>query len=168
MSPIELNNLYLRFRARITIYLPDGCKEVSLTLPVNFCNELAFVKLTNWSYALFMEAAPRPLKFLVNLPPLRADTSIWNEINCLRTYTAHNLMLGLPKDRKTIAFVHRWFKEACGHGTPTSSGHYGACCVRLADKIQSILDGAIQACDLLDDPVDGERLLANLKNRRGR
>lgn len=35
----------------------------------------------------------------------------------------------------------------------------------VATKLQEVLDGAIEACDLLDDPEDGPRLVADLKGR---
>ena len=134
-------------------------------MPSDFGDELAFYRLVIWGYALVNEAAKIPLAFLTNLPPLKANNSFRNEISTLRTYVAHNLDISKKRDQKTYAFVHRWFKDACGRGTPDSAAHYGDCCTYLADKLQEILNGAIVACDLLDDPVDGPRLVTDLKGR---
>ena len=165
MTPIELSNLYQSLRNRVSIHCPNSCAEISLRLPSNFGDELAFYRSIIWGYALVNEAAKIPLAFLTNLPPLRANKSLRNEISILRTYVAHNLDMSKKRDQKTYAFVHRWFKEACGRGTPSSDVHYANCCDYLVGGIREVLNGAIEACDLLDDPEDGPRLVADLKSR---
>ena len=133
-------------------------------LPSDFGDELAFYRLVNWSYVLLNEAAKIPLAFLTKLPPLDSDNSFRQEVSRLRTYVAHNLDVGKKRDQKTYAFVHHWFKQACGRGTP-GADHYGDCCSYLAGRLHETLNGAIEACDLLDDPVDGPRLVAELEKR---
>ena len=165
MTPIELSNLYQTLRNRISVHVPDGCAEISLRLPDDFGDELAFYRLINWGYVLINEAARIPLAFLTNLPPLKADNSLRTETSNLRTYLVHNLDITRKKDQRTYAFVHRWFRAACGRGTPDSNDHYGDCCVYLADRIREALTGAIEACDLLDDSVDGPRLLDDFRSR---
>ena len=165
MTPIELSNLYKTLRTRVSIHCQNSCDEISLPLPSGFGDELAFYRLVIWGYALVNEAAKIPLEFLTKLPPLKADNAFRNEMTTLRTYVAHNLNISKKRDQKTYAFVHRWFKDACSRGTPDSAAHYGDCCTCLADKLQEVLNGAIEACDLLDDPEDGPRLVADLKGR---
>ena len=167
MKPIELSNLYQKLRARISIHTGNGCAEISLLLPTSFCNELAFYRLVNWSYVLVNEAAKIPLAFLIKLPPLQIDdNSLRKEVQSLRTYVAHNLdPIRNERDQRTFAFVHGWFKNACGRGTPDSDSHYGACCEYLVNRLHNALNGAIAACDLLDDPEDGPRLVSDLKGR---
>ena len=167
MTPIELSNLYQKFRARISIHSGNACAEISLMLPVTFCNELAFYRLVNWSYVLVNEAAKIPLTFLIKLPPLQIDdNSLRKEVQNLRTHVAHNLdPIRSRRDQRTFAFVHSWFKDACGRGTPDGDSHYGACCEYLVSRLQNVLNGAIAACDLLDDPEDGPRLVSDLRGR---
>ena len=165
MKPIDLGNLYQTLRTRVSIHSPNGCAEISLSLPSDFGDELAFYRLVNWGFVLVNEAAKIPLAFLTNLPPLKANSSLRNEMSTLRTYVAHNLDISKKRDQKTYAFVHRWFKEACGRGTPASAAHYGACCAYLAGRLRETLDGALEACDLLDDSEDGPRLIADLQGR---
>ena len=86
-------------------------------------------------------------------------------MSALRTFLAHNLDMSRKRDQRTYAFVHRWFTEACGRGAPASAAHYGACCAYLGDKLREAVSGAIEACDLLEDPADGVRLVADLKGR---
>lgn len=164
MTPIELSNLYQTLRTRISIHCPNSCAEISLQLS-DFVDGLAFYRLVIWGYALVNEAAKIPLAFLTKLPPLKANNSFRNEISTLRTYVSHNLDSNKKRDRRTFAYVHRWFKDACGQGEPDSAAHYRDCCTYLVGKLQEILNGAIEACDLLDDPEDGPRLVTDLKGR---
>ena len=165
MTPIELSNLYQTLRTRVSTHCPNSCDEISLPLPSDFGDELAFYRLVIWGYALINEAAKISLAFLTNLPPLKANNSFRNEISTLRTYVAHNLDISKKRDRKTYTFVHRWYKDACGRGTPDSAIHYSDCCTYLAGRLQEMLNGAIEACDLLDDPEDGPRLVTDLRGR---
>ena len=165
VTPIDLGNLYQILRTRVSVHLSKGCAEISLPLPSDFGDELAFYRLVNWGYVLVNEAARIPLSFLTSLPPLRAGNSFRKEVTTLRTYVAHNLDIAKERDQSTYTFVHRWFKEACGRGTPDGAEHYGDCCSHLAGRLRETLGGAIEACDLLDDPVDGPRLIADLRER---
>ena len=149
MTPIELSNLYQTLRTRVAVHCPNSCAEISLPLPSNFGDELAFYRLVNWGYVLVQEAAKIPLAFLTNLPPLKADNSFRKEVSRLRTYVAHNLDTKSTRDQKTYAFVHRWFKEACGRGTPTCVAHYGDCCAYLASRLQEVIIQATVAALLL-------------------
>lgn len=165
VTPIDLGNLYQILRTRVSVHLSKGCAEISLPLPSDFGDELAFYRLVNWGYVLVNEAARIPLAFLTSLPPLRADSSFRREISTLRTYVAHNLDVEKERDQKTYAFVRRWFRQACAQAAPGSAGQYADCCDHLAGRLQEVLVGAIAACDLLDDPVDGPRLIADLRER---
>ena len=165
MTPIDLANLYMQLRQRVGMHVPGACGDVSVMLPLGLDDELAFYRLANWGYVLVNEAAKTPIAFLTCLPPLRDDGSLRNEIRTLRTYVAHNLDVASKHDQRTLAYSHRWFKGACGFGTPREPTNYGACCAVLAKRLRSALDGAIQACDALDDPTDGPRLVADLKGR---
>jgi hypothetical protein len=164
MTPVDLANLYTRLRQRIAMHLPDACADVSVMLPGGLKDELSFFRLVNWGYVLVNEAAKIPIAFLIALPPLRADGSLRKEIGFLRTYVAHNLDVESKHDLKTLAFAHRWFKEACGVGTPRDE-HYEACCTKLAEGLRIAMEGAIDACDALDDTTDGPRLVDDLKGR---
>ena len=165
VTPIDLGNLYQTLRTRVSIHLPNSCVEISLPLPSDFGDELAFYRLVNWGYVLINEAAKIPLAFLTNLPPLTTDSSFRREMSSLRTYVSHNLDISKNRDQKTYAFVHRWFRQACGRGTPDSPVHYRHCCAYLVGRLRETLDGAIEACDLLDDSEDGPRLIADLQGR---
>jgi hypothetical protein len=126
---------------------------------------LAFYRLVNWAYGLTHEAARVPLPFLMNLPPLRAVGTLRKDVANLRTYVAHNLDLNENRDRKTIAAVHSWFKDACGYGSPRDTTHFVDACNTLCERLTEALVGSLDACDLLDDPVDGPRLIGDLQTR---
>ena len=164
MTPSDLNNLYEKLRQRVSIHVPDCCAHISVRLPSDFNDELAFYLLVIWAYALLNEAAKTPIKYLTNLPPLRRDDdSLRNDVSSLRTYVVHNLNIEKKRDRKTYESSHRWFKNACGQGTPLETSHYQSCCRVLAENLETTLNGAIQACDLLDDEQDQKRLVGDLQ-----
>lgn len=162
IAPMDLSDLYATLRRRLAVHVSEGCEEITLRLPQAFDGELAFYRLVNWAYALVNEAARIPLPYLANLPPLRANDVHKREIGFLRTYLNHNLGNG-KRDLQTAAGASSWFRQACGKGSPREAEHYATACHFLADRLRRTLEGALDACDLLDDPIDGPSLVANLQ-----
>ena len=160
-SPIELSELYSTLRQRVNVHIPNCCDEITLRLPHKLDGELAFYRLVNWAYALVNEAARIPLPYLANLPPLRVNDIHKREIVFLRTYLNHNLG-NSKRDNRTAVGASSWFREACGKGSPRDPKHYAAACNELAKKLRKLLEGAIDACDLLEDPIDGSAIAKDL------
>lgn len=165
MTAVDITDLYDTLRTRISVHAPTGCSAISLKLSPDFTDELAFYRLVFWGYALVHEAARISFSFLTSLEPLKADRMLRRETSNLRTLLAHNMDRENRRHRKIYDFVHRWFGEACGERNPESSGHFRSCCTYLGEEICRGLRGAIAACDLLEDSVDGARLVADLKGR---
>ena len=165
MTPAELGNRYLQLRQRTDMHLQGACDEVSVQLPTDFGDELAFYRLVNWAYVVLAEAGKLPIAFLIALPPLRTSSKLRAEVGNLRTFVAHNLDVTSPSDYRTRSFAHQWFREACGVGTPFTSADYARCCDYLAGRVDGVLRGAIEACDSLDDPDAGPMLVSDLRNR---
>lgn len=165
MTGAELAGLYDTLRTRISVYIPTGCSAISLRLSPDFADELAFYRLVFWGYALVHEAARVPFSFLTSLSPLKADRMLSRETSGLRTFLAHNMDRGKRRDRRNYEYVHRWFKEACGDGTPASASQFESCCTHLGKEIRRGLAGAIDACDLLNSSEDGTRLVEDLRER---
>jgi len=162
VSPIELLDSYSALRGRLARYIPDCCDEITLRLPTRFDGELAFYRLVNWAYVLVNEAAGTSLLYLVNLPPMRANSIYKREIGYLRTCLNHNLDRRIKRDLKIEAGAAGWFRDACGKGSPRERKHYAAACNFLADRLLEMLNGAVDVCDLLDSPIDGPALVENL------
>ena len=165
MTAVDITGLYDTLRTRISVHAPTGCSAISLKLSPDFIDELAFYRLVFWGYALVHEAARTSFPFLTGLPPLKADRMLREETSNLRTFLAHNMDRRNRRNRKTYDLVHRWFSDACGERNPQSSEHFQSCCTCLGTEICKGLRGAIAACDLLDDSVDGVRLVADLNGR---
>ncbi|MGO4737422.1 hypothetical protein AB4099_12820 [Bosea sp. 2KB_26] len=165
MTPVDLANRYTRLRQRVSMHVPNACGEVSVLLPANLEDEMAFYRLVNWAYIVLNEAAKVPLAFLMALPPLQAGNGLRTEVGRMRTFVAHNLDVTSPHDRKTYAFAHSWFREACGVGTPTENSQFSKCSEYLGKKIDEALQGAIAACDVLDHLEDGPSLVTDLQSR---
>lgn len=165
MMPVELANHYVQLRQRLAMHVPDACRDVSVPLPANLDNELAFYRLVNWSYVVLNEAAKVPIAFLIALPPLSANSELRIEVGRLRTFVAHNLDVTSRNDLKTRSFAHSWFRSACGVGSPMDTEQFARCSNYLGEKIELTLRGAIEACDALDDPKDGPCLIDDLRGR---
>ena len=147
------------------MHLRGACRDVSVPLPTDFGDELAFYRLVNWAYVVLAETGKLPIAFLIALPPLSTSSKLRTEVGNMRTFVAHNLDVTSPSDYTTRSFAHRWFRTACNVGSPIAAADFARCCAHLATKLDGVLQGAIQACDLLDDPNDGPSLVTDLRNR---
>ena len=165
MTPADLANRYLQLRQRTDMHLRGACGDVSVPLPADFGDELAFYRLVNWAYVVLAEAGKLPITFLIALPPLRTTPTLRAEVGKMRTFVAHNLDVTSATDYKTRSFAHQWFRLACGVGTPIATAEFAKCCDYLATSLDGVLKGAIEACDALDDPDAGRSLVTDLRNR---
>lgn len=165
MTPADLANRYLQLRQRTDMHLRGACGDVSIPLPADFGDELAFYRLVNWAYVVLAEAGKLPIAFLIALPPLSTTSKLRAEVGNMRTFVAHNLDVTSPSDYKTRSFAHQWFRTACGVGTPIVAADFASCCCYLATRLDGVLKGAIEACDSLDDPDAGPSLVTDLRNR---
>lgn len=165
MTPADLANRYLQLRQRTDMHLRGACRDVSVPLPANFSDELAFYRLVNWSYVVLAEAAKTPIAFLISLPPLSTSSQLRNEVGNMRTFVAHNLDVASSSDFRTRSFAHQWFRQACGVGTPIAAVDFAKCCTYLGSRLDGVLKGAIEACDSLDDPEAGVSLVTDMRSR---
>lgn len=165
MTPADLANRYLQLRHRTEMHVRGACGDVSVPLPADFGDELAFYRLVNWAYVILAEAAKLPIAFLIALPPLSTNSNLRTEVGNMRTFVAHNLDVTSASDYRTRGFAHSWFRTACGVGTPIAAAEFARCCDYLAKRLDGVLKGAIEACDLLDDPDAGPPLVTDLRNR---
>lgn len=165
MTPADLANRYNQLRQRLAVHVHGACRDISVPLPSNLNDELAFYRLVNWAYIVLNEAAKTPIAFLMALPPLKANAELRNDVGRMRTFVAHNLDVTSKSDLKTRSFAHSWFRSACGSGNPIDPAQFAKCSTYLVEKVERALRGAVEACDLLDDPDDGPALVNDLRGR---
>ena len=165
MTAVDLANRYDQLRQRLAMHVPAACGEVSVPLPANLNDELAFYQLVNWGYIVLNEAAKVPISFLTALPPLKANSELRTEVGKMRTFVAHNLDVTSKSDLKTRSFAHSWFRSACSIGSPIDAAHFASCSEYLGKRLEQALRGAVEACDALDDPIDGPALVNDLRSR---
>jgi len=165
MPPVDLANRYSQLRQRLAMHVPEACRDISVPLPADLSDELAFYRLVNWTYVALNEAAKIPIAFLVALPPLKENAELRTEVGRMRTFVAHNLDVTSKSDLKTRSFAHSWFRSACGTGSPLEAQQFAKCSEYLCTKVERVLRGAIEACDALDDPNHGPTLVKDLQGR---
>lgn len=160
----DLNTL----RRRLAVHVKPPLAEITVEAPRGDADELSFIRLVAWGYVLLNETARVPLTFLKSLPPWSMVAALLPHVGSLRTSMSHNLAFGSTRDVKTMRVASEWYSRSCGVGSPVSDGHWKACFDALRRELSDILARAIQACDQLDDPTDGERLVEELQLRLDR
>lgn len=168
MSRVDIPSLYSALALRVNSCLPGGVSPISVKFPNSEKGELAFYKVVAWAYVMFHEAAKVPCAFLAELVGGEVVKDLKQDVARLRTYLLHNLTDSSKTDRKTIEHIKRWFRSVCGKDFPRSDEDYEECTETLFEKLQEALLLLERAAELLADPVDGARLLGDLKSRVSR
>jgi hypothetical protein len=162
----DLINSYSQLRLRITARLGMAMPDISnVLLPSNVSDEISFFRLVIWGYIVTQESGKIQIGFLQNLPPLSRIGPDLPELSLLRTWISHNLDLAKEGDIKKIRATQQWFRKNCEVGSPASAAHWGKCIDSLIQSLGDLFAGVLSACDLLDSEVDGDRLVAQLKDR---
>ena len=164
MSLVEILDGYNKLRGRLVPLVgPAALAEITTAIPKGTASELAFLRLVGWSYALFHENGRLAIKFLLSLGGRPQSTTL-NDVQVLRTWAAHNLSFGAPSDEKKLRAAWAWFRRSCGVTTPDEQ-HWGDCFSALANEVAVILRDCVTAAEALDHPIDGARIVEELKRR---
>lgn len=155
-------------RRRLRTHVEPELTEITVEPPKGDADELSFIRLVAWGYVMLNESARVPLGFLKALPPLSTSDSLLPHVGALRTSMSHNLAFNSKRDVKTMSAASAWYVKSCGVGSPVSDNHWKTCFHTLLNELSNLLGCAIQACDLLHDPTDGPRLVAELQQRLDR
>jgi len=115
--------------------------EVSVDEPREPEDELHFVKLVSWCYVFFFESSQKTTKYVLSLLRTRSPdehksvTSIFENVNNLRTVRAHNLSAGSKRDEYKKTQAHIWLIQN-GAGEPTD---WPSCCRSLCESVISAI-----------------------------
>lgn len=164
----EIQEAHRQLRLRLRVLAGENAfGEVTVNIPTNDDDELSFLRLVFWSYVLLQETGRVALRFLKELPPFSAGELI-PEVGYLRTWATHNLLPDRASDRRKLLLAWAWLRAACGSTAPTTPGEWRSCFKSLSDTVLDVLQQALLACEALDGPDDGPRLLDELHRRLDR
>jgi hypothetical protein len=153
--------LGLRLRARAS---DMALREITVNLPVRDNDELSFIRLIIWCYALVNESGRVSMRFLRDLPPF-SGSSLLPEAGHLRTWATHNLLPNKESDRKRLKLAWQWLSDACGTDHPSAKVEWRMCFERLVSAAGEVLKNALSASEALTSADDGPRLLEELGRR---
>ncbi|WP_321919547.1 hypothetical protein, partial [Paraburkholderia tropica] len=148
MNFATLTGNYLTLRAKLTAYVgPHALADITVHPPANVNDELSFLRLVAWGYALLHESGKISLQFLRDLPPWsEPGVALLPHVRALRTWSSHNLSFEKTSDVKTIRSALQWITRTCGSGSPSKSAEWKLCFLALANDLDSLLKKAIACC----------------------
>jgi len=168
MSFAELLEVHRQLALRLRARVGDAAfQEITVSVPVRDCDEVSFVRLVVWCYALVNESGRVSLRFLRELPPL-AGSDLLSEAGHLRTWATHNLLPERDADRKRLLLAWQWLKTACGTDRPATDTEWRSCFDQLVKSAAGVLDRALAASDALASVEDGPHLREELIRRLNR
>lgn len=170
MNFTTLTGDFLTLRAKLAAYIgPHALTDITVQPPAKINDELSFLRLVAWGYALLHESGKTTLQFLRELPPWsEPGVALLPHVRALRTWSSHNLSFDKTSDAKTIRVALQWFTRTCGSGSPSTSGEWKQCFLALADDLDGLLRKAIASCDCLEKNEDKVALTAELLKRLNR
>ncbi len=169
-----LNQEVIELRNLLSVYVGnDAIAEVAVRPPIGSKDEVSFLRLTTWCYALCFEAAGIVIPYLLKLPVPGGTTGkelaeVLTLVRALRTFASHNL--GLSDHDIGIARKARdWHRSRCGTDFPRVRSQWARCfeglCVdvtRVFVHCHSVVDGILASRD------DGEATVRELRLRLDR
>ncbi len=169
-----LNQEVIELRNVLSVYVGnDAIAEVALRPPIGDKDEVSFVRLTTWCYALFFEAGGIVIPYLLKLS-VPGGTSgeelaeVVTLVQALRTFASHNL--GLSDHDIGIARKARdWQRNRCGTDFPRARSQWASCFEGLCVDVTRVFVHCHSVVDsILASTEDGEATVRELRLRLDR
>lgn len=135
-----------------------------LSLPTGEDDELSFVRLVVWSYALLQENGRVSLKFLRELGRSPKE-EVAERVMALRAWLTHNLSLAKDSDRQRLMIARGWLRKSCGAHLDLRPEHWKKCFLALTTEMCELLQRSLASCAVLEDPTDGPHNVQELRRR---
>ena len=174
MSFAELNSAVKTFMEGVRIHVSTSAlAEVNTRPPATANDEVAFLRLTRWSYSLIFEAGRTCFTFLLALGPPQGDgnehgrhAKTVETVRNLRTWFHHNLGFESDRELKIRREVSDWFIASCGTISPTTSLHWEQAFTKLCSDVHSLVSyGTDQLSAILCLKEDKEQIMASWRRR---
>ncbi|MCS4309591.1 hypothetical protein M2404_003968 [Rheinheimera pacifica] len=151
----------------------DAVSNINVRPPSTAENEVDFLRLVTWSYAVLFESGRVSFNVILGLPPLNnsvlsieKQAKTKSTVQKLRTWLFHNI--GFEKDREMEirSEVSGWFISCCQSFSPNTPEHWRMCFDRLCDDMIEIIEYCHQVLAfVLSSPIDKEAIIATWKKR---
>ena len=166
MSFAKVMELYRQLRQELVRYGgTDALPPIEgLALPTREDDELSFIRLVVWSYALLQENGRVALRFLRELGKLPKDP-VSECVMSLRAWLTHNLSLAKDSDRQRLDLARAWIRESCGRHLMLDAEHWQRCFHTLCAALCEMLERALESCAVLEHPIDGPHNVEELCQR---
>ena len=138
-----VNSLTEGLRIHVAV---DSIATINTRPPATSDDEVAFLRLTTWSYSLLFEAGRTSFKLLLAVPPIDGDVpahdrhmATLDSVQQLRTWLHHNLGFDSDRELTIRRTVSEWFLTACGATAPTCAEHWKRCFDRLCVDVEALV-----------------------------
>jgi hypothetical protein len=126
----------------------DRCSIATINTrpPATSDDEVGFLRLTTWSYALLFEAGRTSFGLLLAVAPVDGNVLALDKhkatlvvVQQLRTWLHHNLGFDGDRELAIRRAVSEWFLSSCSATAPTSRDHWGRCFTRLCTDVEGLV-----------------------------
>lgn len=141
--------------------------------PATWNDEVGFLRLTTWSYALLFEAGRTSFGLLLDVPPINGNAlaldkhkATQRSVQLLRTWLHHNMGFDSEREMEIRRAVSEWFLSSCGATAPTSCDHWERCFTRLCTDVEELVSYCGEVLSSIMRSVeDREQVLATWRLR---
>ena len=141
--------------------------------PATSDDEVGFLRLTTWSYALLFEAGRTSFGLLLDVPPIDSNPSALSKhkatiraVQQLRTWLHHNMGFDSDRELEIRRAVSDWFLVSCDATAPTNRDHWERCFGRLCTDVEELVSYcAAVLSSIMRSVEDREQVLATWRLR---
>jgi hypothetical protein len=147
MSFARLNAAVVRLTEGLRIHFdPASIATINTGPPATSDDEVGFLRLTTWSYALLFEAGRTSFGLLLDVPPFDGNALVLDRhkatlraVQQLRTWLYHNMGFDSDREIEIRRAVSEWFLSSCGAMAPTNRDHWKRCFARLCTDVEELV-----------------------------
>ncbi|WP_156374558.1 hypothetical protein [Pseudorhodoferax sp. Leaf274] len=174
MTFAKLNAAVVGLTEGLRIHLDrSSIATINTRPPATSDDEVGFLRLTTWSYALLFEAGRTSFGLLLDVPPVNGDPSALNKhkatliaVQQLRTWLHHNMGFDSARELEIRRAVSDWFLLSCDATSPTNREHWERCFSRLCTDVEDLVSYcAAVISSIMKSVEDREQILATWRLR---
>lgn len=174
MTFAQLNAAVVGLTEGLRIHLDRASiATINTRPPASSDDEVGFLRLTTWSYALLHEAGRTSFGLLLDVPPVDGNAVALDKhkatlraVQQLRTWLHHNMGFDSDREIEIRRAVSEWFLASCGATSPTSRDHWERCFARLCTDVEEVVNYCVEVLSSIMRSVeDREQVLTTWRLR---